>query len=305
MRLDVRNMTPQQIADANNQWLAQNSQPFTGQPKRPMQSDMGAIGGMPLMPMLPMGVPPMGVPPMGFDMGAIGLPPIGEPMDRQRQPGQQYSPEMQAYYTQDAADQAEKVRRLGLTRDTSGGTGMPPMGVPMGVPSVGFGAAPIGLPPIGEPMGGRRPYGLGAFGPYNTDPSRPQPVGFAGGGTGMPPIGQPMAQPPISGGLPYNNGFNNPCQPQQPMAQPPAGGGTGTSPQPYNNGFYNPGQPMAMKKGGFAVKAVWDKKRPKDLGEPKDLSVKRKKSAKARAKAAGRPYPNLIDNMAAARKKGK
>lgn len=50
--------------------------------------------------------------------------------------------------------------------------------------------------------------------------------------------------------------------------------------------------------------AVWDKKRPKDLGKPKDLSVK-KKSAKARAKAAGRPYPNLVDNMAAARKKGK
>jgi hypothetical protein len=55
----------------------------------------------------------------------------------------------------------------------------------------------------------------------------------------------------------------------------------------------------------FAVKPVWDKKRPKDLGKPKDLSVKKKKSAKARAKAAGRPYPNLIDNMAAARKKGK
>ena len=32
---------------------------------------------------------------------------------------------------------------------------------------------------------------------------------------------------------------------------------------------------------------------------------KKKKSAKARAAAAGRPYPNLVDNMAAARKKGK
>lgn len=51
--------------------------------------------------------------------------------------------------------------------------------------------------------------------------------------------------------------------------------------------------------------AVWDKKRPKDLDKPKSLSVKRKKSAKARAAAAGRPYPNLADNMAAARKKGK
>jgi hypothetical protein len=51
--------------------------------------------------------------------------------------------------------------------------------------------------------------------------------------------------------------------------------------------------------------AVWDKKRPKGIGKPKSLSVKRKKSAKARAAAAGRPYPNLVDNMAAARKKGK
>jgi hypothetical protein len=60
-----------------------------------------------------------------------------------------------------------------------------------------------------------------------------------------------------------------------------------------------------FKKGGLAVKPVWDKERPDDLGKPKDLSAKRKKSAKARAKAAGRPYPNLVDNMAAARKKGK
>lgn len=51
--------------------------------------------------------------------------------------------------------------------------------------------------------------------------------------------------------------------------------------------------------------AVWDKKRPKDLGKPKSLSVKKKKAAKARAKAAGRPYPNAVDNIAVARKKGK
>lgn len=50
---------------------------------------------------------------------------------------------------------------------------------------------------------------------------------------------------------------------------------------------------------------VWDKERPEDLGKPKGLSAKKKASAKRRAKAAGRPYPNLIDNMAAARKKGK
>ena len=48
---------------------------------------------------------------------------------------------------------------------------------------------------------------------------------------------------------------------------------------------------------------VWDKERPKDLGAPKKLSPAKKASAKAMAKAAGRPYPNLVDNMRAARKK--
>ena len=52
------------------------------------------------------------------------------------------------------------------------------------------------------------------------------------------------------------------------------------------------------KKGG----EVWDKARPKDLGKPKKLSPAKKSSAKAMAKAAGRPYPNLVDNMRAARK---
>lgn len=51
-------------------------------------------------------------------------------------------------------------------------------------------------------------------------------------------------------------------------------------------------------------KQVWDKKRPDDLGKPKKLSPAKKASAKAAAKKAGRPYPNLIDNMQAA-KKGK
>lgn len=52
------------------------------------------------------------------------------------------------------------------------------------------------------------------------------------------------------------------------------------------------------KEGG----AVWDKPRPKELGKPKKLSSAKKSAAKASAKAAGRPYPNLIDNMKAARK---
>ena len=56
------------------------------------------------------------------------------------------------------------------------------------------------------------------------------------------------------------------------------------------------------KKGG-KVKAVWEKPRPAKLGKPSVLTATKKAAAKARAKAAGRPYPNLIDNMAAARKK--
>jgi len=49
-------------------------------------------------------------------------------------------------------------------------------------------------------------------------------------------------------------------------------------------------------------KPVWDKKDP-DNGNHTKLSKKKKASAKARAKAAGRPYPNAVDNIAAARSK--
>ena len=52
-------------------------------------------------------------------------------------------------------------------------------------------------------------------------------------------------------------------------------------------------------------KPVWDKKRPKALGESKALTPAKKASAKAAAKAAGRPYPNLVDNMRAAKGKKK
>ena len=49
-------------------------------------------------------------------------------------------------------------------------------------------------------------------------------------------------------------------------------------------------------------KPVWDKKNPNE-GHSKKLSKGQKASARARAKAAGRPYPNAVDNIAAARKK--
>ena len=51
-----------------------------------------------------------------------------------------------------------------------------------------------------------------------------------------------------------------------------------------------------MKKVAF-----WDKPNPKK--KSKALTPARKTAAKARAKAAGRPYPNLVDNAAVSRKK--
>ena len=56
---------------------------------------------------------------------------------------------------------------------------------------------------------------------------------------------------------------------------------------------------MAAKKS----KPVWEKARPKSLGKPKKLTSAQKASAKADAKKAGRPYPNLVDNMRAAKGK--
>ena len=50
------------------------------------------------------------------------------------------------------------------------------------------------------------------------------------------------------------------------------------------------------------MKPVWDKPRPKSAGKPDPLSKNQKRSAKAMAKSAGRPYPNLVDNMRAAKK---
>ena len=52
-------------------------------------------------------------------------------------------------------------------------------------------------------------------------------------------------------------------------------------------------------KGG----EVWEKPRPKGLGPSKPMAPAKKAKAKAMAKAAGRPYPNLVDNLRASRSK--
>lgn len=54
----------------------------------------------------------------------------------------------------------------------------------------------------------------------------------------------------------------------------------------------------------MAAKKVWDKPAPKGT-KSKPLTSSQKASAKKAAAKAGRPYPNLVDNMAAGRKKAK
>lgn len=53
---------------------------------------------------------------------------------------------------------------------------------------------------------------------------------------------------------------------------------------------------MAARK-----KEVWDKPNPNKSSKP--LSPSQKRSAMDSARKAGRPYPNMIDNMNAAKKK--
>jgi hypothetical protein len=53
----------------------------------------------------------------------------------------------------------------------------------------------------------------------------------------------------------------------------------------------------------MAETPFWEKDAPKDARE-KHLNRKQVQSAKAMARAAGRPYPNLVDNVRAS-KKGK
>jgi hypothetical protein len=52
-----------------------------------------------------------------------------------------------------------------------------------------------------------------------------------------------------------------------------------------------------------AKKAFWDQPNPRKKSTP--LTPAQKAAAKARAKKAGRPYPNLVDNAAVRKKRGK
>jgi len=63
-------------------------------------------------------------------------------------------------------------------------------------------------------------------------------------------------------------------------------------------------KPRAAAKKTSKAKPVWKRKAPAGKAK-KPLTPKQKASAKAAARRAGRPYPNLIDNIRAAAKKRK
>lgn len=57
-----------------------------------------------------------------------------------------------------------------------------------------------------------------------------------------------------------------------------------------------------MPKQSSKSSKPWKRDNPKPKGKTSKLTAPQKASAKRSAKKAGRPYPNLVDNMRAARK---
>ena len=71
----------------------------------------------------------------------------------------------------------------------------------------------------------------------------------------------------------------------------------------HGNSYFQPqGRPTSWCTVMANKKEVWDT--PDPSKKDKKLTPEQKSEAKARAKKAGRPYPNLVDNMAVS-KKGK
>jgi hypothetical protein len=61
---------------------------------------------------------------------------------------------------------------------------------------------------------------------------------------------------------------------------------------------------VGMSQAKAESKAPWKKAPPKNAKHT-TLTASQKASAKKSARKAGRPYPNLVDNMKAAKKKKK
>jgi len=58
-----------------------------------------------------------------------------------------------------------------------------------------------------------------------------------------------------------------------------------------------------LEKNNLVEKKVWNTPNPKPKSKRMSLTPAQKAQAKARAKKAGRPYPNLVDNMAVSKRK--
>lgn len=189
------------------------------------------------------------------------------------------------------------------------------------LPNVGSTSGMPGLDPLVAAGAGGNVAGTGA---YVAPPTVANPIlstmPSGDGGWQYPGSGTTSGTStisPIPGtGLPtwdYNTGLTQ----NSPVYGPPGSGptlyGSSGSPAEFSGSVstFNPG---GMFSHGGAVdiarsyrKAggpIWNRPRPKSLGKPEKLSPSEKSSAKAAAKAAGRPYPNLVDNMRAAREDG-
>lgn len=53
----------------------------------------------------------------------------------------------------------------------------------------------------------------------------------------------------------------------------------------------------------MAKKPIWKSKNPKPKDKRGKMTTAQKAKAKRTAKAAGRPYPNMVDNLRAMKKK--
>jgi hypothetical protein len=86
-------------------------------------------------------------------------------------------------------------------------------------------------------------------------------------------------------------------------AEPQSGTNVKRETHPFTRAAMNT-KKSAPKSKPATRKAPWRKANPKaKSGKSHKLTTAQKSAAKARAAKAGRPYPNLVDNMAVARKK--
>lgn len=191
-----------------------------------------------------------------------------------------------------------------------------------GLPNVGSTSGTPGLDPlVAAGVGGN--VGAGSVAPIAPTISNPAPAfnpSYSGGWE--PPALQPYVQPqpyvipPGTNWWDQTGGIGSGGAGGAGSIGGGSGGGvggTGVGGGSVGSGGFSVGFGPGFSHGGAVDIArsyrksggpIWDKPRPKRLGKPEKLTPGEKSSAKEMAKAAGRPYPNLVDNMRAAREEG-